>query len=131
MIKVETPFGIYSYTYDAFNRRMSKNGAKYLWDGKNEIGTANGELRILGEGLGAEIGSAVFIKIKDKIFTPIHDIQGNLVVLNGEAYRYTAFGEELTSSRLSPGVFQANESMMRQDLSILGEGIIPQNLENG
>ncbi|MBI3900608.1 MAG: RHS repeat protein, partial [Chlamydiia bacterium] len=57
------------YTYDPFHRRLSKrillNGRqmseeRYLWDGDNEIGvvTEKGieELRILGEGVGAEIG---------------------------------------------------------------------------
>lgn len=114
------------YTYDPFHRRLTKTsfqGSKkiekkfYLWDGDNEIGVCdkNGkieELRILGEGLGAEIGSAVLFELKDKTYVPIHDHRGCVVTLVEtkkkqavETYRYTAFGEELTDGKLSPWRF--------------------------
>jgi len=111
--------------YDPFHRRLSKkvfaNGQvkheRYLWDGDNEIGVMNEQgqieqLRILGEGLGAEIGAAVLYELKGKAYIPIHDHRGCVVTLIDmeskqplESYRYTAFGEELTDGRLSPWRF--------------------------
>lgn len=114
------------YFYDPFHRRLSKRVLHrdkeiemklYLWDGDNEIGTCdkNGkiqELRVLGEGLGAEIGSAVLIECNGKSYAPIHDHRGCVVTLvdvkqktTSETYRYTAFGEELTEGKLSPWRF--------------------------
>src|ERR1700733_6991590 len=104
--------------YDSFHRRLSKkvfaNGQvkheRYLWDGDNEIGVMNEQgqieqLRILGEGLGAEIGAAVLYELKGKAYIPIHDHRGCVVTLIDmeskqplESYRYTAFGEELTKN---------------------------------
>ena len=83
------------YTYDPFHRRLSKtvllNGrrahfARYLWDGDHEIGCVDEkgkitQLRILGEGLGAEIGAAVLLELNDKAYVPIHDHNGNVAVL--------------------------------------------------
>ncbi len=95
------------YTYDVLNRRIAKNNDLYVWDGEHEIGTMrNGkieELRILGEGKGAEIGAAVFIEVGTQQYIPIHDHTGSLVVLltlEGKpyaTYRYTAFGESIHS----------------------------------
>jgi RHS repeat-associated protein len=139
------------YTYDPFNRRLSKTvfskgqrspeslqwrvsdglsesdvnhrgGCKikhirYLWDGDNEIGSMDEknriqELRVLGEGLGAEIGAAVLYELEGKSYMPIHDHRGCVVVLVDlqiqkpiESYRYTAFGEELTHNTFSPWRF--------------------------
>jgi hypothetical protein len=59
---------------------------RYLWDGENEIGVVDEsgviqELRILGEGLGAEIGAAVLYEIKGKTYVPLHDVKGSIVTL--------------------------------------------------
>lgn len=95
----------HSYTYDGFNRRISKDQEHYLYAGNNEIGSLDDsgvikELRILGEGLGAEIGASIALEIGDRIFIPIHDTQGSLALLLDldtsaplESYRYTAFGK--------------------------------------
>ncbi|MCC5832526.1 MAG: RHS repeat protein [Chlamydiales bacterium] len=95
LISVHKDESTYTYTYDPFNRRVAKNEGDhttfYLWDLDNEIGSTERELRILGEGLGAEIGAAVFIELYGQLYTPIHDHRGNLVHLNGNAYRYTAY----------------------------------------
>ncbi|MBI3901096.1 MAG: RHS repeat-associated core domain-containing protein, partial [Chlamydiia bacterium] len=65
------------------------------------------ELRILGEGLGAEIGAAVLYELHGKSYVPIHDHRGCVVSLisletsEPSTYRYTAFGEQ-TGDALSP-----------------------------
>ncbi len=104
-----------SYTYDALNRRISKNNDHYIWDGQQEIGMMRRgyikELRILGEGKGAEIGAAVLIEIDGIPFTPIHDHRGSLVVFltpYGKpyaTYRYTAFGETKDANPVCPWQF--------------------------
>ena len=114
------------YTYDPFHRRLSKtvflnneqlHQQRYLWDGDNEIGSVdeNGtiiQFRVLGEGFGAEIGAAVLYELEGKTYVPIHNHKGDLVVLMDvktqtpvEIYRYTVFGEELTSASISPWRF--------------------------
>lgn len=107
-------------TYDPFGRRLSKSYAKYrakdqtfitknteryLWEGENEIGAVNEngditQLRVLGFGLGAEVGAAVAIEIDQKLYAPIHDHRGNVCCLVDsdtaepvEWYHYTAYGE--------------------------------------
>ena len=100
----------HSFTYDAFDRRMTRDEKPYIWDGKQEIGSPT-ELRILGEGKGAEIGAAVLLKLDGKKYIPTHDHRGCLVALSDldgnliEEYAYTAFGEELTTGNLSPWRF--------------------------
>lgn len=107
----------YEYIYDALHRRLTKKTpteiVHYIWDGQNEIGSSKGELRILGEGLGAELGAAVFIKLNNQIYIPFHDHRGALVSLIDlkatpqSTYRYTAFGEELLPPQLSPWRFSS------------------------
>lgn len=99
------------YTYDVFNRRQTKTvdgkQIKFLYQGQNEIGAIDAEgkiieLRVLGLGIGAEIGAAVALEINDRVYLPTHDIQGNVVALSDtkgklvESYRYTTFGERKT-----------------------------------
>ncbi len=98
-----------------------------MWNGDNEIGSVDEknriqELRVLGEGLGAEIGAAILHELNGKSYIPIHDHRGCIVTLVDlytkkpiESYRYTAFGEELTQNKLSPwGNLHPKESMKRQ-----------------
>ena len=135
-----------TYSYDAFNRRLSKGGIKYLWDGENEIGSL-GQIRILGEGFGAEIGAAVFYDFSGKIYIPIHDNRGSVVVLVSQdktiidSYRYTAFGEECCSKHISPWRFSSkrvDESGLiffgrRYYVSFLGRWLTrdPRGMEEG
>ena len=118
-----------SYLYDAFDRRMEqrlwewqgeegwnvRSTDRFLYDGLNEMGKLdeNGrfvELRILGEGKGAEVGAAVALELCGKLFVPLHDSLGSVRclvdALTGEAaetYRYTAYGQEsLWDSRGEP-----------------------------
>jgi RHS repeat-associated protein len=96
------------YTYDPFNRRLTKTKEEliyptwtdffsdyktwvkqsethYLYQGQKEIGTfENGELkelRILGLGRGAEIGAAIALYLEGQWKIPLHDHRGNVTVL--------------------------------------------------
>ena len=111
------------FTYDPFHRRMNKISYKwdqktdewvldrnyrYLYDGNNEIGVVDEtgkivELRVLGTGLGAEIGAAIAYELDDRVFAPIHDHRGSVACLIDveskkpvECYRYNAYGEVKT-----------------------------------
>lgn len=106
----------YRYQYDFYNRRLSKTCIdstgnqlwieNYIYDGLNEIGSydekgAIKQLRVLGEGLGAEIGSAIALELNNKIYIPIHDHRGSICALIDaethdvvEEMYYSAFGEE-------------------------------------
>ncbi|MBS0623525.1 MAG: RHS repeat protein [Verrucomicrobia bacterium] len=129
------------YTYDPFHRRLSKTvftnsqrirNERYLWDGEHEIGSIdeNGkilQLRVLGEGFGAEIGAAVLYELNNKSYVPIHDYNGNLVVLIDiktqkpvEICRYSAFGEELTSNSISPWRFASKRIEEENGLIFFG-----------
>lgn len=106
----------YTYQYDAFNRRLQKTSdqttERYIYTGQNEIGLVNEQgkitqLRILGSGKAAEIGSAIALELGDNIYIPLYDHCGHVSVLVdlatkqfAEAYIYSAFGEE---QRYGPG----------------------------
>lgn len=111
----------YRYLYDHEGRRLSKTQEShqatgkwhvqkridFLYQGHSEIGSFNGmqmrELRILGTGLGAEIGAAVAIELDGYSYAPIHDNNGNVVCLidteGREAWtaRYTSFGDVISA----------------------------------
>lgn len=94
-----------TYSYDAFDRRIGKNSEWFLYDGAQEIGLFSkkgncSEMRVLGEGLGAERGATIALEINDKILAPLHDVRGNIAALidtnSGKAvegYDYSAFGQ--------------------------------------
>ncbi|MCH9625856.1 MAG: hypothetical protein S4CHLAM123_10400 [Chlamydiales bacterium] len=138
LVKVSTNGFYTTFTYDGFNRRISKNGQLYIWDDKKEIGMSiNGrvqELRILGEGLGAEIGAAVLIEIGGYTYFPLHDTQGSLVTLiqpSGTSYeccRYTPFGEQTTTDRTSPWRFVSKRYDTETDLIYFGRRYYSPNL---
>jgi RHS repeat-associated protein len=106
------------FSYDPLGRRMSKalytvtsDGPQeffreyYLYDGQNEIGafTSSKEaknLRVLGRA-----SQTVAVEVKDHIFAPLLDVQGNICRLVdletrsiAASYDFTAFGEELHDS---------------------------------
>lgn len=99
----------WEFFYDEQSRCISyKNQDKIehiLYIDQNDIGTADAKgniqaLRILGKGLGAEIGAAIALEIGNKTYAPLHDHNGNVTSLvdssgrAAETYRYTSFGEE-------------------------------------
>ena len=122
-----------SYTYDDSNRRLTKTifnqdpsggwqpirTMRYLYQGQNEIGACNDageivELRLLGNGKGAEISAAVAMEVDGNLYAPIHNHAGSVCCLidpaTGEAiesYSYSAFGEALFESSLIPWRFSS------------------------
>ena len=105
------------YGYDAFNRRVMKREyrwergqwvqseeTRYLYDRSSEIAAVNSDgsfrqLRVLGVGLGGDMGAAVAIEIDGHAYAPVHDYRGNVRCLVdaqtgelAELYRYSAFG---------------------------------------
>lgn len=115
LVKVRNGSDEIVYEYDDLSRRLRKkiyqggvlqSNVRYLYYGQNEIGSCDNQghwidLRILGVGLGAEIGAAVAIELPGKVYAPVHDSNGNVMTLLDaatgnvfEGYRYTAFGEE-------------------------------------
>ena len=112
--------GISSYSYDSFNRRLTKTvqglTTHFIYDGQNEIGSYQDgrlqDLRILGDGLGGEISASWAMTIEGDTYFPVHDNRGNIVSLQDssgnsvEHYRYSSFGEE-ESPGLSPWRFSS------------------------
>lgn len=119
LISVEKDNAREKYLYDSFNRRLSayrsikdssgdwvtQSALHFLYTDQNEIGAADSDgkivqLRILGDGRGAEIGAAVTVELHDVVYTPMHDLRGNVVAIvdsHGtavESLQYSAFGEE-------------------------------------
>jgi RHS repeat-associated protein len=122
LIKIETPDKkTITYTYDSFNRRMSKTvqcdswlwgeyeqlTERYLYDGLAEIGSFDKddglqELRILGHSGKEELGATVAVEKKGKIYSATHNYRGDLISLrdpnSGKLVHektYNAFGELL------------------------------------
>lgn len=114
----------YRYIYDAFHRRLSRQVVQsgneisfqqYLYSNDREIGVLEedtiSQLRVLGTGIG-DVGAAVLYELAGKQYVPVHDLCGNVSVLVDEdghvdVNRYTAFGEELSESKVSPWRFSS------------------------
>ena len=133
------------YTYDSANRRMSmtqyafQDGGyvqtdreHFFYQNECEIGSCkdNGEivsLRLLGEGLGAELGAAVAFEVQRKLYVPIHDLSGNVrLSLNedgsvAEKVSYTAFGPVFASLGISPWTFASKRQDALTGLIFFGE----------
>jgi RHS repeat-associated protein len=107
-----------TYQYDAFHRRLVRHQKHkgnteddeqfkeefFLYIGSDEIGSTDGsgkihQLRLLGTGLGAEIGASIAMEFDGVPYAPIHDQNGSVRCLIGirdgscaAYYRYDAFG---------------------------------------
>ena len=100
-----------SFTYDSFHRRLTRNGIPFHFCREHEIGFENA-LRLLGPGLGGDIGAAIAIELDGTPFAPLHDHQGSIIALldlDGNltaSWSYTAYGE-LIGEALSPWGFSS------------------------
>jgi RHS repeat-associated protein len=97
---------------------------KFLYMNQCEIGSVNekgiiSELRVLGNGLGAEIGAAIAVELGGVTYAPLHDHIGNLVCLVSietglpvASYRYSAFGvlESFFGNVTSPWLFSSKRA---------------------
>ncbi len=125
LISVEKSTTKLLFTYDSYHRRLSKRVYNleegswslaqelfFLYDGQNEMGSIHAlgeiqELRIFGRTPQAEIGAAIAIELRGKVFAPLHDLYGNVATLVSlsdhtcEHTHYTAFGEETKPPSLS------------------------------
>lgn len=131
LIAIEDSSTRYEYAYDPLNRRLfsityanegdgwvQRSFEGYLWQDDCEIGSVDKkgsiqELRILGEGLGAEIGATVAMELSGELFVPIHDLSGHIRAIvnrNGEVVEklsYTAFGLQSRTSDITPWTFSS------------------------
>jgi len=119
-------------TYDSWGRCLSRvylslsNGEwhaspseDFLFDDQNEVGCFPKQLRILGQGRGAEIGAAVALELDQEVYYPIHDLFGNVIAVIDanknliESYRYSSFGEEKRSGSVlnNPWQFQSKRKI--------------------
>lgn len=99
LIRAEVNGTVTNYTYDPFNRRLSKNQELFVYQGQEEIGSwvnnAFQELLILGK----NGHNPVALELKGTPYVPLSDLSGNIVALLtlqgevAERYRYTVFGE--------------------------------------
>lgn len=112
------PNEVYRFYYDYWNRLFTQQTLllqnnkwviarqeDYLYDELNELGAYPKQLRILGQGHGAEIGAAVAIEVRNQVYIPMHDLFGNVIALLDpnkeqplETYAYSSFGEEKAKS---------------------------------
>ncbi|MGR3952300.1 MAG: hypothetical protein QRY74_05345 [Chlamydia sp.] len=128
LIHMEKDKASVEYRYDAFHRRTARkhfeNGKltlseRFIFQGDNEIGSysPDGKLlsfRVLGDGLGAEIGSTLMIvDAKGSVHYVVSDLSGHIRALwNPLSKRvsdwidYTAFGiSDRSSSQITPWTF--------------------------
>ncbi len=138
---VETDTTRCTFGYDAFHRRLWKKVSdlagtelsfeQFLFVGENEIGSyQNGikELRILGEGLGAELGASVAFELNNQVVIPLHDLSGSVTTLLDtagnilERYSYNAFGEctPTSASPLSPWRFASKRVDSETNMQFFG-----------
>jgi RHS repeat-associated protein len=114
-----------AYTYDPLSRLATKETFQeddsvstkhFLYDKDYEIGSISAEgvieeLKILGLGIKGDIGAAVAIELQDKVYIPLHDLQGNVIALLSsqgkitETYKFSAFGEEEGDNYQNPWRF--------------------------
>ncbi|MBA3238580.1 MAG: RHS repeat-associated core domain-containing protein [Parachlamydiaceae bacterium] len=118
LIKIHQGDLTWSYTYDAFHRKMSRTfGEKtvyYLYEGHEEIGSYDNEfnnldLKVLSAGEGS---IPIAIELGSQNYSPLLSSQGHIVGLVemqtgklADRSYLTMFGEDLASNPLSPWRF--------------------------
>jgi RHS repeat-associated protein len=113
------------YGYDPLSRLFIKKSKElnalktelFFYEGGKEIGMADEDgklqqVKVLGLGIGGEIGATVAIEVDGKVFAPLHDFSGNIIGLVSEKgqiadiYSMSPFGAvERESSEISPWRF--------------------------
>ena len=121
LIAVQNPHFSASYSYDAFHRRLKKsvNGQEehFLYQNQSEIGSIVDntlkELRILGQGLSADISATVAIELNNAVYAPLHDSSGTIVLLldsdshPSNPFSATAFGEIISLPSQNPWLYSS------------------------
>jgi RHS repeat-associated protein len=131
LVEVNDDGKVITYRYDEHHRRLSKNHELYLYQDRNEVAAIgdNGTLyqrRVLGVGLGGEIGAAIAVEIDDHLYVPIHDHNGNVTTLIdtennevAESYRYSAFGEEINPADESINPWRFSSKRVDEELGFI------------
>ena len=126
LIEVITPDRKVTYSYDPLSRLASKQVNDepielIFYDQAFEIGkiSIDGtflELKVLGLGIKGDIGAAIALEIKEKLYVPLHDLQGNIIAIIDESgnveetYSCNAFGEEAAGSFINPWRFSSKRN---------------------
>lgn len=141
LIQVNTPTEQIAYTYDPFNRRLTKNSSegsfqKFFYAKGQEIGSTDAldnikELKVMAH---AETAFAppVALELSNTVYTPLTDLQGNIAALLDsqgtliERYSFSAFGEETpsainSSTIISPWRFSSKRHDPETSLIYFGE----------
>lgn len=118
LIGVKNGDSIWSYTFDAFNRKMSRTfmgeTTYYLYNGHEEIGSFKSKLRCLDlKILSSKEGSIpIAIELGAQHYAPLISSQGHIVGLvemetgkRADLSPLTMFGKDLTQNPLSPWRF--------------------------
>src|SRR5690606_239281 len=116
------------YDYDPLSRLLSKETyllknqtwnrigkCYFLYDRDYEIGKIEEEkiteLKIIGLGIKGDIGATVAIELDNKVYAPLHDLNGNILAIVSsdrtilETYELDAFGREKPTTFLNPWRF--------------------------
>ncbi len=132
LIRIEKATQAIDLIYDSWGRchtyRSNDTFQPLLYDDQNELGIHPHQLRILGEGYGAEIGATIALELNGNTYLPTHDPFGNIISIeplddspslwnalwgpSSETYHFTAFGEEGAPSTLNPWRYQSKRHLL-------------------
>ncbi|MCB1113256.1 MAG: RHS repeat-associated core domain-containing protein [Chlamydiia bacterium] len=119
------------YLWDEQSRCLKAGDVKLLYQGRKEVGSVEDDqltsFRVLGLGRGQESGASLWVQVQQEIFSPLHDLSGNLIALTdseGRLVEHTplsAFGEKLEGgASLSPWVFSSKREDKGSGLILFG-----------
>lgn len=107
LIEIVSEGVTYRYVYDSFDRRIEERRGDevihYLYNGEVEVAAFHSgemvELRLLGEGIGSDVGAIIAVELNGAPYAVRSDYRGSVAVLldlSGEVveqYTYSAFGK--------------------------------------
>jgi len=135
LIRINTPSQQITYVYDPFNRRISKRFSdgtheEFIYAKKHEIGSLNSsntlQLKVLADAE-ARFAPSLALELDNTKYIPLTDVQGNIAALLNsqgqlvEQYIFSAFGEEESTSPLSPWRFASKRHDPETNLIYFGE----------